>query len=313
MAVRLSRHGFTVLELLVAMAVGVVVITAVFAFLLVQIRSLEGSDVREELSRNGRYLGISLRHDVQAAGIELLSTTSFSSLAAFPGDPGDTLMILHVPYVPSPAPPHDLLPPTGTDNPLPVGGTCGMTCLDLAYDPGRPLELRAGDLARLQVAGTRRLLLLNQVSVTGDSSLAVTFTAHENLLRQPAGLSNDLRLDRYSSYVQELRPILYYLDDQRRLWRAISLNPDGTPKGDVLAYGVEGFDVKLMFADGDEHDSAGPFDADDSNDYDDIVGVRIRATIVTGRADPRVNRGQPLKHEFEWIVSPRNLRYEKHR
>jgi hypothetical protein len=306
-------RGFTLVEAIVALVVGVIVLGAAVGFLLAQIRTLGSGDIREDLTRNARYIGVSLRHDVQAAGIELTSTTTFGSVATYPGLYGDTLVILHVPYVPSPASPHDIDPPAGNDNPLPPGGTCGSNCIDVIKDATTPLDLELGDLARLQVGGTRRLILIQDISATLDTSVALTFTAHDTILRQPAGLSGGLRLDRYSTYVQEIQPIIYYLDDQHRLWRAVALNLDGSPKGDVLAYGVESFDVKLIFTDGDVLERADPSDSDDSNDYDDIVAVKVLATLAADRTDPRVNQGILLRRSYEWLIAPRNLRYEKNR
>jgi hypothetical protein len=308
-----DARGFTLVEAIIALLIGLIVLGAAVGFLLAQMRTLGSGDAREDLARNARYIGVSLRHDLQAAGVELESTTTFGSVAVFPGAYGDTLVILHVPYDPSPAPPHDIDPPPGTDNPLPSGGTCGARCIDVKKDAAVPLEIGIGDLARLQVSGERRLILIENVTLTNDTSVALTFTAHDTILRQPAGLSGGLRLDRYSTYVQKLRPIVYYLDDQQRLWRAVALDLSGSPSGDVLAYGVESFDVKLMFADGDLLERADPYDADTSNDYDDIVAVRVNATLAAERVDPRVNQGLRLRKAYEWVVAPRNLRYEKNR
>ena len=91
------------------------------------------------------------------------------------------------------------------------------------------------------------------------------------------------------------------------------MNTTGRPNGDILAYGVEEFDVKLIFQDGDELERADPKDSDDSNDYDDIVAVRVRAVLVADRTDVRVNQGKLLRSTHEWVISPRNLRYEKNR
>jgi prepilin-type N-terminal cleavage/methylation domain-containing protein len=308
-----ARDGFTLVEALIAMTVGVIVLGAAVGFLMAQMRTLGSGDIREDLSRNSRYLGVSLRHDVQAAGIEIMSSTTFGTVAVYPGDTGDTLVVLHVPYVPTPAPPHDIDPPAGNDNPLAPGGTCGTYCIDVIKESSAPLELEQGNLARLQVGNTRRLLLVESVSATNDTSIAVTFTAHDTILHQPAGLSGNLLLDRYSTYVQKLQPTLYYLDDEKRLWRAVGLNTTGAPNGDILAYGVEEFDVKLMFQDGDELDRADPYDSDTSNDYDDIVAVRIKAVFVANRTDVRVNQGKLLRSTHEWVISPRNLRYEKNK
>ncbi len=306
-----ATNGFTLVEMIVATLVSVVVLSAAVGFLLAQLRSLGGGDVREDMARNARYIGVSLRHDVQAAGIEISSTSNLGTVAVYPGTYGDTLVMLHVPYLPSPAPPHPIDPPPGPDNPLPPGGTCGTYCIDVIKDANEPLELAVGDLARLQVAGTRRLIIVENITTTNDTSIAITFTPHDTILRQPAGLSGGLRLDRFSTYVQKLQPTIYYLDDQQRLTRAVQLDMSGSPEGDVLAWGVEAFDVRLLFEDGDELEGADAYDADTSNDYDDIVAVRVLATLTAERVDPRVNQGKLLRKTYEWVISPRNLRYEK--
>ncbi len=310
---RRPTGGFTVIELIIALSLGAIVLAGAIGYMIRGMRTLAGNEIRQSLARNARYVGVSLRHDLQRAGIEIESTVDFGTVNVWPGTYGDTLVILYVPYVPDLAPAHSLAPPAGNDNPLPPGGTCGPRCVDVVVDSTRPLELAPGDLARLQVLGTRRLILLQDVTPTAPTSAAVTFTDAALLLRQPAGLSGGLRLDRYGTYVQELAPIVYYLDDQQQLRRAIRLNPDGSPAGDVLAYGVEQFDVKLVFADGDVLEGADPTDTDVTNDFDDIVAVRIRVTMRAERTDPHVNGGRLLRRSYEWTISPRNLRYEKNR
>ena len=69
----------------------------------------------------------------------------------------------------------------------------------------------------------------------------------------------------------------------------------------------------MVFADDDELERADPTDSDDSNDFDDIVALKIRVTLKANRVDPRVNQGQLLRKTYEWMISPRNLRYEKQR
>ena len=310
---RLPRRGFSLVELIIALSLGVIVLGAAIGYLIREMRNLAGGDLRQSVSRNGRYVGNSLRHDLQQAGIAIKSTTTFGTVATWSGTQGDTLVVLYVPYNPTVAPAHPLLPPPGVDNPLPSGGTCGPYCVDVAKDPAVPLELQVGDLARLQVLDTRRLILIEDIVETSDTSVAVTFTQAPLILRRTAGLDGDLLLDRFGTFVQKLATVVYYLDEQAQLFRAPNLNLNGSPAGHILAYGVESFDVKLIFNDGDELDRADPGDEDDTNDYDDVVAVKVLATFKADRTDPRVNEGQLLRRNYEWTVSPRNLRYEKRR
>ncbi len=252
------RRGFSLVELLVALTLGVVVLGAAMGYLLREMRSLAGSEIRQSVSRNGRYISVSLRHDIQKAGIDIESTGVFGTLKAWPGDHGDTLVVLHVPYLPEPAPLHPLVPPAGTDDPLTGDGTCGSRCLDLLKGSITPLEIEPGDLARLQVRATRRLILIEDLVDATDTTFQITFTESPLVLRQAAGLSGGLQLTRSGTFVQKLVPIVYYVDGEQQLHRAVQLNTSGAPEGDILAYGVERFEVKLVFVDGDELDQANP-------------------------------------------------------
>jgi prepilin-type N-terminal cleavage/methylation domain-containing protein len=309
---RAARSGFTLVELLIALTLGTIVVGAAVNYLIRELRTLQSNDVRDVVTRTGRYVGISLRHDLQRAGIGIETTASFGTVDVWPGTVGDTLVILNVPYLPQSASPHTIVPPPGDDNPLTPGSTCGPQCLEVVKPPDVPLDLEVGELARLQVPGERRLVLILGASVMSDTSAELEFTDASTILRRPAGMDG-LSIDRFATFIQELEATVYYLDEGDRLMRAVALNLDGSPQGQVLAYGVEEFDVKLVFADGDVLDQASPFDADDSNDYDDIVAVRVRITAKADRVHPLVNNGELLRKTFEWMVAPRNLRYEKDR
>ena len=83
--------------------------------------------------------------------------------------------------------------------------------------------------------------------------------------------------------------------------------------GAVLADGIQSWEVTLVFVDGDEAEKADPFDLDDTNDYDDIVSVRILATLAADDPDPRLNQGLLYTRDYEWLFAPRNLTYERNR
>lgn len=303
-------QGFTLIELLVGVLLGTLIITAAISFLITHMRSLEGSDIRENVVRNDRYIGALLRHDLQMAGIDIESSTEFGTVGAWPGSRGDTLFVLYVPYSPEPAPIHDIDP---TQFPPPAGeGTCGERCIDVLYDMSKPVELSEGDLARLEVNGVRRLIMVNDVTINGFA-LRVSFTVADTLLRQPAGLVGNLQVEVPGTFLQKLHTIMFYVDAEDRLIRADRLNMDGTPDGEIVAYGVDDFEITVVFEDGDELERPNPYDSDYSNDYDDVVAVKVRVTVRAERTDPRVNGGELLTKTSVWYVSPRNLRYEKNR
>lgn len=306
---RSSRRGFTLIELLVALTLGGFVLAAAVAYMIRELRTLTGSEIRQSLARNTRYVGITLQHDVQKAGLGIPSTSEMGSVAVWPGSVGDTLVVLYVPYEPQIAPVHRIVPPLGSTNPLPPGGTCGTTCIEVTKDAAVPLDLGAGDLVRIASPESWRLGLVEEIAETSNTSVAVTLADTPFLLRQPAGLGGGLQLDRFESFVQKIELVGFYLDGEEQLYRAHRVSSGGALVGDILAYDVEQFDATLVFADGDSAEQANSLDADATNDPDDIVAVRIRVTIKADRVDPRVNRGEPLRRSHEWTVSPRNLLY----
>jgi prepilin-type N-terminal cleavage/methylation domain-containing protein len=304
--------GFTLIEMLIALAVGLIVASAALSFVGTTYRTQGGDEVREEVYRNARYAGMSLGRDMQLSGVALTSTPSFGTLSAW----NDTVVILRVPFDPAEAPIHALTPPLGPTPPLyPGQGTCGTNCVDV--EKGATLDLKAGDLARLNVNATRRLILVKTVvdnngnGQGGKKTVQVTFTDHATLLHQPAGLSGNLLLSWSATTVQRLAPIIYYPDvPGKRLMRAERLKvADGSPDGEVLAYGVQDFKVWLKFLDGHEASTADPALA--GSGYDDVVGARITATFSADRPDVRLNQGQLFTRSYEWRFTPRNLLWQR--
>jgi len=302
-----DRRGFTLVESLIAMTLGLIVITATMSFAWGTFRGVEGDRIRQEVYRNARFLGMSLERDFQTAGVAMESTVSFGSLSVW----ADTVAILSVPFEPHQAPVHDLIPPEGSTDPMPPGGTCGTYCLDLMKVDGE-ISLKAGDLARLQVNDARRLVLVREIVETSDTSFALGFTDDQELLNYKAGLT-DLILSTSGTFVQKLSPIVYY-QKENKLLRAEGLNPATSElRGAVMAYGVERWDAWLMFVDGEEAENADLSDGDNTNDYDDLLGVRIETLLTANRPDLRVNRGELFTRAYEWQFVPRNLMYERNR
>jgi hypothetical protein len=302
-----GSRGFTLIELIISLTVGIVVLSGALSFAVGLWRNLAGNEIREDVYRDARYLEMSLERDFQSTGVSLASTVSFGSLAVW----GDTIVILRVPFIPAETPPYDLDPPAGTNNPLAAGGTCGARCVNLNKAADGTFDIEVGDLARLQVNDERRLILVQSLADYGATT-AIGFTDVAEILHYTAGLTGGLLLDRYSTFVQRLGPVIYYLDGTE-LKRAETLNMDGTPAGETIAYGVKSFEVTLLFVDGDEADEVNIKDADTTNDFDDITGVRIKAVMMSEKTHPTVNKGNPFTRSYEWLFSPRNLLYERNR
>ena len=301
------RQGFTLVELLISLVLGVVVVAASLSFAISTFRGSEGNRLREEVYRSARFIGMTLERDIQTTGVGIESGIRFGTLTTF----NDTLVVLYVPWIPTEAFPYEISPPGGVNNPLDPGGTCGAYCIDLKLAPDGSFDLKRGDLARLQINAERRLILITAVNNLG-STVEVTFSADTTLLHFESAFKGGVRLDRFSTIVQKLQAIVYYVQGEI-LYRADQFEVNGDLKGSPLAYGVKSWETKMIFVDLDEYDEGNPYDADNTNDFDDILGVRITAVLGTNRPDIRVAGGQIFTRDYEWKLIPRNLAYERNR
>ncbi len=302
-----NHQGFTLIELLISVVLSVVIMGASLSFAIATFRGTEGNRLREEVYRSARFIGMTLERDIQTTGVGIASEIRFGTLSTF----NDTLVILHVPWEPTEAFPYVIDPPSGTNNPLDPGGTCGTSCIHFSKGPGNTFDLVPGDIARLQINAERRVILITDVNSQGNK-VALTFSDAPVLLRYEAALSGGVLLDRFSTTVQKLQPIIYYVENEI-LYRADRLTPTGDLIGSPLAYGVKSWSANMIFLDLDEATEANPGDSDPTNDFDDILGTRIIATLGTNRPDIRVAGGGEFTRTYEWKLYPRNLMYERNR
>jgi prepilin-type N-terminal cleavage/methylation domain-containing protein len=296
-----ARAGYTLIEILIAMVVGVLVLSSATSLAVSTFRSLSGLQMRDAIDRNARFLGLTLQRDLAETGVDIESLADFGTLAVW----NDSISILRVPYEPTAAPTYAL----STANF--ANGVCGATCVEI-QTAGVP-NLVVGDIARFQLNTQRRLLLLTGVApVAGGYRL--NFSNLPVVIHHTSGIGGIAltAANAASAIVQKLTPVIYWRQGTQLL-RAQRLNPGGSFAGEVLADGVLNFTPTLIFTDGDELTTASATDADGTNDYNDIAGIRVRATIQADRVDPRINGGTPLTRQYQWFVAPRNLIYERNR
>lgn len=301
MPYRISRRpaGFTLIEMLIAMVVGVLVLSAAMTVGLSTFRSLSGVQLRDGIDRNARFIGLALQRDLTETGVDVDALPDFGTLAVW----NDTIAILRVPYNPTAAPSYPLSVANFAN------GVCGATCLEIT-SAGAPV-LAVGDLARFQLNTSRSLVLVTGLSpVTGG--YRVTFSSlptilNHNAVIPVAGLTP---ANAASAFVQRLSMVAYWRQGTQ-LMRGVQVDTSGAILGEAVADGVQSFQVTLIFTDGDELDFASGTDADATNNYDQITGIRTRAVIQADRADQRVSSGILLTRSYEWFVSPRNLIYER--
>lgn len=308
---RRARRGFTIVELLISLTMSLVILSAATAFAVTSWEGRRGWTLREGVDRNARFIGMAISRDASEAGIEIESTPVFGTLGTF----GDTISILSVPYEPLVAPTYRFDAMDGdTINPLPPGGNCGTTCLSFLKEDGA-FDLQPGDLARLQIGGERRLLLITATNDLGGDNFSIQFLPVDFILSRPAGLDDSLRIDRFGTAIQKLKAVAYWYDPSKKaVMRAERFSPtSAAPIGELLADGVEEWEASLLFTGDVEHSYYNGADEDSTNDGHRIMAVKVRAKVMASRVDPAVNGGNPVYRWYEWRVAPRNLLYEKNR
>lgn len=305
-----ARDGFTLIELLVSMVLGVVILAISANFAAATLRSSRGIDMRDGLNRDARFVGLAISRDIQDAGVAFESTQPFGSVATR----GDTVVAISVPFLPNQAEIYQMVVPADTTDPLPSGGTCGLTCIDVVDPNTVPFQLTAGDVALLQVQNERRLIVLTAVTTAGAGVRRLTFSNADTLFVYPAGLTGDLRLTRNGVAVQKLNVTAWYHNTYNNtLVRSDGFTPDGSLRTSITARGVENFTTRLQFTNGVERTEANGFDADTTNDYDRIVSVVVRARMRVEKVDRAINGGAAFYRNYEWRITPRNLIFERNR
>lgn len=304
-----DRRGFTLLELLIALIMGVIVLASATSVATSTFRNQDGMRAREDVVRQARFVGMSLDRDLSEAGVELESDIAFGSVAAR----NDTLSIISVAYDPDRAPVYRMVARPGPGVVLPPGGSCGYYCVNLSGStPGDEVDMEPGDVALLNAGGARRLIVVRTVNPIPDST-AVTFLEGDSYLFRPATYAGGLVLPRAGTSVQKLRAVTYWLEDGM-LMRAERIGTNGQLLGEPIADRVDSFTVSLVFNDGSEASVADPTDGSDTNDYDDIVSVRLRLKLMPDTANAGAARRQEVSgRAFDWRFSPRNLIYERNR
>jgi prepilin-type N-terminal cleavage/methylation domain-containing protein len=305
------RRGFTLLELLMSMVIGLMVIAASTNFAAGALRSSRGTDLRDGLNRDARFAGMAISRDLGDAGVAFESTQQLGSVAAR----GDTVLAVSVPFLPLMAEVYNMVVPTAPTDPLPPGGTCGSTCIDVVDPNTVPFQLTAGDVALLRVLNERRLVVVTNVAASPvPGAKSVTFSPMDTLFTFPSGFAGGLRLRRSGVIMQKLNVSGWFRDSTtQELRRVDGFTGSGALRSTVVSRGAEAFEARLIFTNGVLAASASGADADTTNDYNKIVSVQVRARLRVEQVDRSVNGGAPLVRNYLWRVSPRNLLYERNR
>ncbi len=300
------RAGMTVIELLIAMIMGLIVVSAATGFALSTTRQLLKNEGREDYARKARFIGMAFRRDVGEAGVSMSSSPGFGSVNVG----GDTIVFLSRLWAPTEVPAYTVVWDTTTWTPVPDEGPCGSNCIFLRKDTlNNDIELGAGDLALLTVGGGRRLLLITSVTNGASADSAeVEFADIDSLLRFPANMDS-LTLMANSS-VYKLQSVVYWRSaSDSTLLRATTMTTAGALVGQVVATEVIDWQAGVIFEDGTNGVAIDPSAA--GRAFTNINAAWARATIASDRNDPR--DPTPLQRTYEWRAVPRNLLFERNR
>ena len=147
------------------------------------LRASRGTDLRDGLNRDARFVGLAVSRDLQEAGVAFESTQPFVSVATR----GDTVLVISVPFLPNQAEVYNMVVPIDTTDPLPAGGTCGPTCIDVVDPNTVPFQIYVADVALLQVQTERRLIVVTARTSGGVGIRHLTFSNADTLFAYPAG------------------------------------------------------------------------------------------------------------------------------
>lgn len=311
-----SRAGMTLIEVMIAMLVGVIILGSAMNLTVQSFRGVEATNLREDLSRTGRFIGSSLERDLANTGVAIRSQSRFGTLLA----KGDTLVIVSVPYDSIATAPFTALTPTysmpaGTATPTAGRGDCGTTCVTVQGSATDTVNFGVGNMVQMNVDNERRFINVTRKDPGASNTYQIRFTVADTLMLHPADWvrpdpsASLLQLRPAETSFQRISPVMYYRDAQNRLIRATRLTTGNAPSGEIVAENVTAMAVWLFYADGDSARVSNPSDADDSNDHDDIAAVTVRVTLQGARAE----RGVTPTRTFQWRYAPRNLTYERNR
>ncbi len=305
-ASRKGEAGFSLVEMMIAMIIGVALLVTSTGLVMGTIRSLTGSELRDAIDRNARFMGIALQRDIQQTGIGLDSRTNFGTIGTF----ADTLVVLWSPYLGTPEDVAVGYPRSGAGGGFGIGN-CGALCLQVQV-VAPPFQIAVGDLAYVSLnADVRRLVRVTAVDFPSAGVARVTIANTSRILGHDAGIA-DINLGGAFT-LRTIRAVAFYRNAANELLRATSVSTAGAAQGQVLATNVQSWDTSLQMLNGAEITQANGLDASEDNDYDKIGRVHVVATLRAERADPRVNNGALLTQTYEWWFAPRNLMYERNR
>lgn len=306
-----ARRGFTLVELLAAMTIGLLILGAASTFAINTWRTQSRGQAGEDTTRRARYLGTSLQRDIGEVGVLVNSRPAFGTVNLF----NDTLAMIRVPTRDTVISPQYFLRNL-SPSPAIGQGTCGADCIEIGKRGGR-VEIQAGEVFLLNAPGNvSRVMLATTVvdpapSDTNATVRIVFLNTLDSLFHWPARLTG-VQLSAGAS-VQRLGLAAYFRSrgaDTTVLMRSTQFNSVGQFIPTILTTGVLDFHAQIQFGNGAIADAAVP--ADTARNYCAISNVLVNSRLTTDRpADPRIAASAAVTRSFQWNYVARNLVFQR--
>jgi Tfp pilus assembly protein PilW len=309
----LTSTGFTIVELLVAFALGLIVAMGSLKMLDTVRQSRRTERLRLELQQNARYALDMLARDLRTAGQRMDPTTDFGVVATIDGTGGtpDTLLLM---YAEPDAIGHAVEEPMAAMVKKRV--TLTITCTDPVDD------IDTDDFVYLASGSARGIALVTNVvrfPVAGDCSVdpAASLGSVELMVKVVDGERHGWLLEGNvgGAVAMKAQGIAYFVDasDPARpqLVRSDQYENQADWKKMPVADLVTDFQVDLVFDDGGVAAEADPTDMNPDNDYEDIDTVSLRFEARTRWQDKDLQAGQTYTRVYSTSVTPRNLLYTR--
>lgn len=311
-----GARGFTLVELLVSVALAGMVAAAAFGLLRSEQESVRAQRITRALQQNSRYVLDLLRRDLQEAGEGMDPTPGFGVVAATNSASGarDSVFVL---YVEPNTPRHAALEPTpGSGGSAKDSARLAVRCNDDVDDIGENdfVYFASGTKRGVAVVRDTARRINDSCGASDPGSKQI---GHVKLFIEPVDGETHgwiLQGNTAGAGVTRVNAIAYFVDDsgdESDLMRATQYAADGSWAGRPLAEGVTDLRSRIVFQDGDTLEAANGTDGSADNDYDDIDTVMIQVDVRATRTDRALASGDTLRRRYALSVSPRNSIYTR--
>jgi type IV pilus assembly protein PilW len=275
-----KNQGFTIIELMIAMAIVSLVMAAIVSAFIFQQESYNTQEQVAVMQQNGRAAMSALSRDVRIAGFGLGN----ASTSYYDSSVGATAYLQAVTSHNSYANGTDSIDICYADPSNTATITDDMPNSSAILKVDTVTGFEDGDLVIITNGINASIL---EVTATNASALIIQHNPGGGTINPPGG-HNIFPAGGYTAgsklfKVQIKSYDIDFSDPLHPLMRMDSDGPVGSGAFQPFADNIEDLQFAYIFSDGDEADSADDADGDDTNDHSDIRAVRINVLARTGR------------------------------